>query len=240
MNNISKRKGHILELGFWVLFFNVKIESKCSNGCDLALASYYIAQGSNLTYISKIFAQSIPEILRHNLQIPRSDSIETGARINIPFSCLCLNGDFLGHTFKYQTQVGDTYGKVARDVFANLTNEYWVQRVNWFEPTQIPDFAYINVTVNCTCGNIHVSKNYGLFTTYPLRPEEDLQSLATESGVSSLLLERFNPSFDFSAGSGLVFVPTKAVSITSIYHAVELHKPSSQLGFHSSFTTYYV
>ncbi|XP_024982801.1 chitin elicitor receptor kinase 1-like [Cynara cardunculus var. scolymus] len=209
MNNISKRKRHILELGFWVLFFNVKIESKCSKGCDLALASYYVAQGSNLTYISKIFAQSIPEILRHNPQISTGDSIETGARIDIPFSCLCMNGDFLGHTFKYQTQVGDTYAKVARDVFANLTNEYWVQRVNLFEPTQIPDFAYINVTVNCTCGNKHVSKNYGLFATYPLRPEEDLQSLAKESGVPPLLLERFNPSFDFSAGSGLVFVPTK-------------------------------
>ena len=124
MNNISKKKRHILELGLWVLFFNVKIESKCSNGCDIALASYYITQGTNLTYISKIFAQSIPEILRHNPQIPRSDSIETGSRINIPFSCLCLNGDFLGRTFKYQTQVGDTYRKVARQVFANLTYEY--------------------------------------------------------------------------------------------------------------------
>ncbi|CAH1439958.1 unnamed protein product [Lactuca virosa] len=209
MNNISKRKKRILELGFWVVFFFVKIESKCSNGCDLALASYYVAQGSNLTYISKIFSQTILEILRYNPQIPGGDSIETGARINVPFSCLCLNDEFLGHTFKYETQVGDTYGKIASEVFANLTDEYWVQRVNWFEAEQIPDFVDINVTVNCTCGNKHVSMDYGLFATYPLRPDEDLQSISIESSVPTTLLERFNPRSNFSAGLGLVFVPAK-------------------------------
>lgn len=209
MNNISKRKRDILELVFLVLFFSVKIQSKCTKGCNLALASYYVAQGSNLTYISRIFSLSITEILKYNSQISRGDSIETGTRINVPFSCLCLNGDFLGHTFLYQTQVGDTYGKIARDVFANLTDEYWVQRVNSFPPAFIPDFAYINVTVNCTCGNKHVSKDYGLFVTYPLQPGEDLQSLTSESGVPTTLLEQFNPSSNFSGGSGLVFVPAK-------------------------------
>lgn len=209
MNNITKRRRYVLEFGFLVLFFNVKTESKCSNGCDLAMASYYVVQGSNLTYISKIFAQSIPDILKYNPHISRGDSIETGVRVNVPFSCLCLNGDFLGYTFKYHTQIGDTYGKIARDVFANVTTEYWIQRVNWFEPTLIPDFIDINVTVNCTCGNKHVSKDYGLFATYPLRPGQDLQSLATESGVSTTFLERFNVGSNFSAGSGIVFVPAK-------------------------------
>ncbi|KAI3740925.1 hypothetical protein L2E82_31400 [Cichorium intybus] len=209
MNKTSNRKRHILQLGIWVLFFTVKIESKCTKGCDLALASYYVAQGSNLTYISKIFSQSIPEILRYNPQIWGGDGIETEARINVPISCLCLNSDFLGHPIKYQTQVGDTYGKIAQEVFANLTDEYWIQRVNWFEADQIPDFVDINVTVNCTCGNRQVSKNYGLFATYPLRPEEDLQSISIESSVPTMLLERFNPKSDFSAGLGLVFVPAK-------------------------------
>ncbi|XP_071689712.1 lysM domain receptor-like kinase 3 [Rutidosis leptorrhynchoides] len=207
--NKSYTRRYILSFGFLVLFFHVKTESKCSDGCDLALASYYVVQGSNLTYISKIFAQSIPEILKYNPHISRGDSIETGTRVNVPFSCLCLNGDFLGYTFKYQTQVGDTYAIIAKDVFANLTTEYWIQRVNWFEPTLIPDFVDINVTVNCTCGNKHVSKNFGLFATYPLRLGQDLQSLAIESGVSTTFLERFNVGTNFSAGSGIVFVPAK-------------------------------
>ncbi|KAL8259316.1 hypothetical protein R6Q59_027269 [Mikania micrantha] len=208
-NNTSNTKSHILQLGLWLLFFIIKTVSKCSNGCDLAFASYYVTPGSNLTYISNIFSQSIPLILKYNPQITRGDTIESGTRINVPFSCLCLNGDFLGHTFKYQTQVGDTYRKIARQVFANLTNEYWVQRVNVIEPALIPDFAFINVTVNCTCGNRHVSKDYGLFVTYPLRFGEDLWSLSTESDVPTILLERFNPETNFSAGSGLVFVPAK-------------------------------
>ncbi|KAI3682869.1 hypothetical protein L1987_83199 [Smallanthus sonchifolius] len=208
-NNISNTKRHILQLGLWVLYFNFKIESRCSIGCDLAFASYYVAQGLNLTYISNIFSQSIPLIHKYNPQISRDDSIESGTLINVPFSCLCLNGDFLGHTFKYQTQADDTYAKIAREVFANLTDEYWIQRVNSFQPALIPNFAHINVTVNCTCGNRHVSKDYGLFATYPLRPEEDLGSLSTKSGVPAMLLERFNPGANFSAGSGLVFVPAK-------------------------------
>ncbi|KAL9995014.1 putative non-specific serine/threonine protein kinase [Helianthus debilis subsp. tardiflorus] len=208
-NNISNTKRHILQLGLCVLFFIVKIESKCSNGCDLAFASYYVTQGSNLTYISNIFGQSIPMIHKYNPQIPRSDTIESGTRINVPFSCLCLNGDFLGHTFIYHTQAGDTYSKVAKEVFANLTDEYWVQLVNIFDPAQIPDFADVNVTVNCTCGDTHVSKDYGLFATYPLQPGEDLWSLSKDSGVPMMLLERFNPGSNFSAGSGPVFVPAK-------------------------------
>ncbi|XP_076917782.1 lysM domain receptor-like kinase 3 [Bidens hawaiensis] len=208
-NNISKRKRHTLQLGLCVLFFIVKIESKCNKGCNLAFASYYVAKGSNLSYISNIFGQPIPLILSYNPQIPRSDNIESGTRINVPFSCLCMNGVFLGHTFKYQTQVGDTYHKIATEVFANLTDEYWVQRVNLFDPVQIPDFADLNVTVNCTCGNKHVSKEYGLFATYPLQHGEDLWSLTRESGVPVKLLERFNPGSNFSAGSGPVFVPAK-------------------------------
>ncbi|KAI7736876.1 hypothetical protein M8C21_014417, partial [Ambrosia artemisiifolia] len=115
------------------------------------------------------------------------------------------------HTFKYHTQVDDTYIKIAREVFANLTDEYWVQVVNWFDPTQIPDFADVNVTVNCTCGDKHVSKDYGLFATYPLQPEEDLWSLSRDSGVPMMLLEQFNPGSNFSVGSGPVFVPAKDI-----------------------------
>ncbi|CAK9137260.1 unnamed protein product [Ilex paraguariensis] len=184
-------------------------EAKCRSGCNLAMASYYVWEGSNLTYISNIFGQTIPEILRYNPQVPNQDSVASGTRVNIPFSCECLNGDFLGHTFKYITEIGDTYYKVARVAFSNLTTEYWVQRVNTYDPTQVPDFAHINVTVNCSCGDKHVSKDYGLFATYPLRVDENLSSVATKSGVPAELLLRFNPGSNFNAGSGLVFVPAK-------------------------------
>lgn len=185
-------------------------QANCKSGCPTALASYYIQQGSNLTYISTIFDQKISQILLYNPKtIPNQDSIQFDTRINIPFSCDCLNGDFLGHTFNYITQTGDTYDRVATTVFANLTTEDWVQRVNVYEPTRIPNGATINVTVNCSCGDGHVSKDYGLFSTYPLRPGESLSTVADESGVAGEVLQRFNPGEDFSAGNGLVFVPAK-------------------------------
>ncbi|KAL0407239.1 UNVERIFIED_CONTAM: Chitin elicitor receptor kinase [Sesamum latifolium] len=138
------------------------------------------------------FQSTNPKYSPYNPHVPNPDSIQTGTRLNIPFSCECLNGDFLGHTFHYITQKDDTYAKVARFAFANLTTDYWIQRVNVYDPTQVPDFVPINVTVNCSCGDAHVSRDYGLFATYPLRAGESLQSLAAETGVPGNLLERFN------------------------------------------------
>ncbi|KAF8391588.1 hypothetical protein HHK36_023894 [Tetracentron sinense] len=199
-----------LELGFCVLLFLcIRAEAYCRRGCDLAIASYYVWEGSNLTYISNIFSKPIPEILPYNPDIRNSDNIQAGTRVNVPFSCDCLNGDFLGHTFTYIFQFGDTYGKVAETAFANLTTEDWVQKVNHYPSTRIPDYVPINVTVNCSCGNEHVSMAYGLFATYPLRPGENLSSIAAAAGVSAELVQKYNLEMDFSQGSGIVFVPAR-------------------------------
>lgn len=184
-------------------------EAKCITGCGLTLASYYVWGGSNLSYISTIFDQKIAQILEYNPHVSSPDSIRMGTRINVPFSCDCLNGDFLGHTFEYRTQIGDTYVKISRMAFSNLTNSYWMQSVNTYDPTRIPDFAIINVTVNCSCGESKVSKDYGLFATYPLRADDNLSSVATAAGIPADLLQRFNPKSNFSSGSGIVFVPAK-------------------------------
>lgn len=207
---IPKRNLSIILLFFHVsllLFLNT--QAKCKTGCHLAIASYYVWQGSNLSYISTIFSQQVPEILNYNPNVPNKDSIDTGIRVNVPFSCDCLNGDFLGYTFTYITQFGDTYDRVANYAYSNLTTVDWVQRVNTYGPNRIPDYVPINVTVNCSCGDRHVSKDYGLFATYPLRPGQNLSSVATESGVPAQLLEMYNPGSNFSAGSGIVFVPAR-------------------------------
>ncbi|KAK8618278.1 hypothetical protein V6N13_132274 [Hibiscus sabdariffa] len=187
----------------------VQVEANCKTGCSLAFASYYVWQGSNLTYISTIFNKRIPEILLYNPHVSSPDKIDTGTRIHIPFSCDCLNGEFLGHTFGYFTQFGDTYDTIASDTYANLTTEDWVRRVNVYDYTRIPDHVTINVTVNCSCGDRRVSRDYGLFSTYPIRPGEDLSIVAAEANVTAELIQRYNPGVDFTAGSGLVFVPAK-------------------------------
>ncbi|KAK6133280.1 hypothetical protein DH2020_032943 [Rehmannia glutinosa] len=217
--NIFSHENRLLSLAICfscLLFACLNVEAKCRKGCELALASYYVWEGSNLTYISKIFNQKIPDILRYNPRVLNPDSIQTGTRINVPFSCECLNGDFLGHRFEYITQRDDTYAKVARFAFANLTTDYWIQRVNVYDPTQVPDFVPINVTVNCSCGDRHVSRDYGLFETYPVRPGESLESLAVERGVSADLIKGFNPGSNSGAGSGLLFLPAKGSNLTFI------------------------
>lgn len=196
----------------FLLLFMIKAQARCRSGCDLALASYYIWEGSNLTYISNLFSKSASEILKYNPSVKSPDFIQSQTRINVPFSCECLNnGVFLGHTFSYTTQYADTYTTVAQVAFSNLTTQDWVRRVNNYAPTQIPDNVKINVTINCSCGDKHVSKDYGLFATYPLRIGDNLRVVAAESDVPAELLQRYNQGTDFSAGNGVVFVPAKGI-----------------------------
>ncbi|KAJ1410279.1 Serine-threonine/tyrosine-protein kinase, catalytic domain [Sesbania bispinosa] len=211
----NPRCGFLLALPSFLLLlasFPFSAESKCTQGCPLALASYYIWKGSNLTYISEIMPSSLltkPEdIVNYNkATIPNKDSVQSDQRANIPFPCDCINGEFLAHTFSYDVQTGDTYEKVA-GYYANLTNVQWLMRFNSYGPNSIPDTGSLNVTVNCSCGNSDVD-DYGLFITYPLRPGETLGTVANEMNLDSALLQRYNPGVNFNQGSGLVFIPGK-------------------------------
>ncbi|KAK7401248.1 hypothetical protein VNO78_12582 [Psophocarpus tetragonolobus] len=214
-----RRRGMVgvVPMGFLLLVFLLPMtaESACSprQGCSLALASYYLWTGSNLTYISQIMASNVltkPEdIVSYNKDtVPNKDLVIADTRVNVPFPCDCIDGEFLGHTFRYDVQSQDTYEHVATSVFSNLTDVAWLRKFNDYPPNNIPDTGFLNVTVNCSCGNSDVS-NYGLFVTYPLRPGETLGTVAANLSLDSGLLQRYNPSVNFNQGSGLVYVPGK-------------------------------
>ncbi|OVA03425.1 Protein kinase domain [Macleaya cordata] len=201
-----------LWLGFWVvLFFSIGAEGKCSSGCDLALASYYLWTGSYVTFISQVFNAEVDSIHSFNPEVPTNGRSTPGTRLNVPFTCDCIDGEFLGHVFDYSFRSSDTYDKVAQIYYSNLTTVQLLQRFNRCDPNNIPDFnARLNVTVNCYCGDTSVSMDYGLFVTYPLRPGESLESVASEFNLSSDLLQLYNPNSNFSRGNGLVYIPGKA------------------------------
>ena len=191
-------------------------ESKCSKGCDLALASYYTWDGSsNLTFLSQLFQSSLninPDtIYSYNKQtIANRDSFQQDVRLDIPFPCNCINGEYLGYVFDYSVQKGDTYKNVAQNWYSNLTTAESLQQNNSYPANNIPDTnAQLNVSVTCSCGDSSVSKNYSLFITYPLRPGETVESIASATGLSAALLQSYNPGKNFSQGSGLVYIPGK-------------------------------
>lgn len=195
-------------------FCFVTVQSQCSKGCD-ALASYYVQEGVTLTSIAQKLESSLVDpsdvdfkvILSYNKNITNKDSIPAGIRINVPFPCGCINGEFLAHVFDYNLTSGDTYDKIAKTDYVNLTTPEWLRSVNSYDANRIPDSGTLNVTVNCSCGNSRVSKKYGLFVTYPLRPEDSLASIATSTNLEQSLLQSYNPGVNFSQGSGLVFIP---------------------------------
>ncbi|CAN0914424.1 LysM domain receptor-like kinase 3 [Linum grandiflorum] len=195
------------------------VAPQCSRGCDLALASYYVWEGSNLTYILQLMKSTVQResdfdgLLSYNRQIANKDSVFQGSRINIPFPCECINGQLLGHVFLYPTVTGDTYDRIAGRNYANLTTVDWLRRFNTYPAENIPDTnAVVNVTVNCSCGDSLISREYGLFVTYPLQQGDSLDSLARSSNVSGELLQRYNAGVNFSSGRGLVYVPGRGLS----------------------------
>ncbi|KAG8364580.1 hypothetical protein BUALT_Bualt18G0012100 [Buddleja alternifolia] len=195
---------------FLIGIFSAAVDGQCNRGCSLALASYNLWEGSNLSFISQITQTPIPTILSFNPQIPNQDSVLAGTRINVPFACDCVGGEFLGHVFTYTTISGDTYDTISGTYYANLTNTQWLQRFNSYPAFNIPDTgARVNVTVNCSCGNRDVSDDYGLFITYPLRVGESLESAvaAVASNISVDLVRRYNPTVNSSSGNRLVYIP---------------------------------
>ncbi|XWS30974.1 hypothetical protein CRYUN_Cryun23aG0037200 [Craigia yunnanensis] len=203
---------------FFISISSISIESSCTKGCDVALASYYVWLGTNLTFISEVLQSSLvpsstinfDTILSYNKQVPNKDSVEAFSRLNIPFPCDCINGEFLGHVFNYSVRPRDTYDKIANDYYSNLTTVEWLERFNTYPPTNIPDTGTVSVMVNCSCGDAAISKDYGLFVTYPLRAGETLDIVLTQTNLSSDfsgLVQSYNPQVNFSSGTGLVYIP---------------------------------
>jgi chitin elicitor receptor kinase 1 len=199
-------------------------ESKCSKTCDIALASYYLTNDSysNLTYVSKIMQSNLvtkPEdIVSYNTDTIKSkDSVQSFTRVNVPFPCDCINDEFLGHTFQYHVVRGDTYLSVANNSYSNLTTAELLNSFNIYQSNDIPDTATLNVTVNCSCGNSDVSKDYGLFITYPLRSEDSLQLISNKTQIDADVLQKYNPGVNFSQGSGLVYIPGKGTFLFCYY-----------------------
>uniref|UniRef100_A0A7N2MB13 non-specific serine/threonine protein kinase n=1 Tax=Quercus lobata TaxID=97700 RepID=A0A7N2MB13_QUELO len=171
-------------------------ESKCSKGCDLALASYYFSE-TNLTFIAQVLQSNLninpSTIVSYNKQtIANENSVQDGVKARVPFPCDCINGQFLGHMFEYTVHSGVSYMTVAQVYYANLTTYQLLQQYNSYDPNDTNTNTKLNVMVTCSCGSSSVSKDYGLFITYPLRPEDTIESIASATSLSAALLERIS------------------------------------------------
>lgn len=198
------------------VFFNV--ESKCVKGCDLALASYDVPPIIMLQNITRFMQSNLVSnsevIISYNKgKIFNDNNIISYLRLNIPFPCECIGGEFLGHVFEYSAATGDTYNLIANHYYAKLTTVELLKRFNRYDSDSIPPNAKVNVTVNCSCGNSQVSKDYGLFITFPLRDGDTLQNIASQSNLDPELLQSYNPGVNFSREGGIVFIPGRGMLI---------------------------
>ncbi|KAI7736880.1 hypothetical protein M8C21_014421 [Ambrosia artemisiifolia] len=166
---------------------------------------------SNITFVTQIFSTTIPQILSYNPQITNADIVSAGSKINVPFSCGCNDQEFLNHRFVYSVSSEDTYSVIAETYFSGLTNVDMLRRYNGYNELNIPPGSQVNVVVNCSCGDSRVSKDYGLFITYPIRNGENLSMIANETAINESLLRGYNPGSNF-LNKDIVFIPGKGLS----------------------------
>ncbi|KAA0040224.1 chitin elicitor receptor kinase 1 [Cucumis melo var. makuwa] len=183
-------------------------DTKCPRTCDVALGSYFVWEGANLSFVSQMFLLSSPDIIvsYNRGRVPNRDSVNSGIRINVPFSCDCIGDSFLGHTFQYQIKRGDTYDEIATKFYSGLTTVDMLQRFNTFNPLNLQENQILNVVVNCSCGDPDISRTYGLFVTYPIRSNDSWDKLRADTNVSLSLLQQYNQGVNFTPGN-LVFIP---------------------------------
>uniref|UniRef100_A0A0C9RNS3 non-specific serine/threonine protein kinase n=1 Tax=Wollemia nobilis TaxID=56998 RepID=A0A0C9RNS3_9CONI len=198
----------------------VEVEGKdsCRGECE-ALGSLYLYRGLNSTYILQTLFNNVATdstVLSFNKNIADINSIIAGKRLNIPFACQCLSlptggSTYRGHNFNYTVQTGDTYDKIA-GTYSNLTSGDWMKTTNTYPETGIPDGVTLNVSVNCSCGDPDISKEYGFFLTYPLlniTTSDSLAKLSQTYGISENVLKSYNKDVDFNQTNELVFIPVK-------------------------------
>ncbi|XP_027122878.2 G-type lectin S-receptor-like serine/threonine-protein kinase At4g03230 isoform X3 [Coffea arabica] len=189
-----------------------QVHGSCTSGCDLAQGSYYPSSGDNLTYIASLFnipTASITDSNRANISIvPGRDKVFAG-RINIPFTCDCINNNFLAHVFSYNvtSSTQTTFDTIAKGSYSNLTSAAWLKRFNSYPENgvSVPHIGVLNVPVNCSCGG-EVSNGYRYFVTWPVRDGETLESVAAANNLTADLVKRYNPTANFTAGN-LLYIP---------------------------------
>ncbi|TVU00114.1 hypothetical protein EJB05_47984 [Eragrostis curvula] len=217
----------------------------CSSGCDLALGSFYISPNQNVTNIASLF--NIPNyrtLADYNRNYPNLDFIPAGASVNVYFRCDCLslpndpNSKYLAGSLPWKVSGGQTYSAIA-DNYNNLTTADWLKTTNSYPENNIPLNATVNVTVNCSCGDPKISKDYGLFMTYPLRGSDTLTAVAANYSFSSpdqmALLRKYNPGMDGVTGRGIVYIPVKGQVLIHVrsacysFHISQWKLPSSKI-----------
>ncbi|CAD6252187.1 unnamed protein product [Miscanthus lutarioriparius] len=162
----------------------------------LALGSYYITRGQNLSYISSLFG--INDYLTLAPYTTQDDS-----RINVYFSCRCLAlpsapfSTYLAGSFPYRvSQGGESYASVAAK-FHNLTTATLLQPA----PSSVNDVLDAGTVVN-----LDVSPDYKLLLTNPLLGDgETPDSVAASHGLSSQAeVDLFRRYMHFHSSTGVI------------------------------------
>lgn len=108
---------------------------------------------------------------------------------------------------------------ITSNAFQNLTQPDWVASWNTLaDKNTVKAGTYLDIPVNCSCGNPSVSSDYGLFLTYPVvtGTGSNLSGIASDFNTSVDLVKRFNPGivWDNAQPTQYAFIPIPGISFS--------------------------
>lgn len=105
---------------------------------------------------------------------------------------------------------GDTLAKIVAGPYESLTTIQSVATAsNLDNANTIYTGTVLTIPISCSCGDPSVSPAYGVFTTYLVKQNDSLSSIASILSIDPALVSKYNP---FIKANQLIFVPTKGIS----------------------------
>jgi chitin elicitor receptor kinase 1 len=116
-----------------------------------------------------------------------------------------------------QVSGGDTVDNITSVVYQNLTTtSAIVEASSLSNANSITSGSYLQIPINCSCGDPTVSSDYGLFLTYVVAAGKagNVSGIASDYNTTQELLKQYNPNvvWDNSQPNQIAFIP-----VTGIY-----------------------
>lgn len=119
-----------------------------------------------------------------------------------------------------QVSGGDTVNNITSVVYQNLTTTSAILEASSLSnANSITTGSYLQIPINCSCGDPTVSSDYGLFLTYVVAAGKagNVSGIASDYNTTQELLKQYNPNvvWDNSQPNQIAFIPVTGIQIST-------------------------
>lgn len=111
-----------------------------------------------------------------------------------------------------QVSGADTVNNISSVIYQNLTTPSAILEAS-------SSGSYLQIPINCSCGDPTVSSDYGLFLTYVVAAGKagNVSGIASDYNTTQELLKQYNPNvvWDNSQPNQIAFIPVTGIQMST-------------------------